>query len=79
LVSPLPKLCPQDGCEVSDHRCDWVRPAAPPLFAHVVGIIAQLPDPKDAARLAREAALKLGFDATHFWIEAQCLAARRRQ
>lgn len=34
---------------------------------------------EEAALLSREAALKLGFDATQIWIEGQRLAALRRQ
>jgi len=35
-------------------------------------------DPQDALVLSREAASKLGFDATQLWCEAQRLAASRR-
>jgi len=35
-------------------------------------------DPEEAALLSRQTALKLGFDPTQLWIEAQYLAALRR-
>jgi hypothetical protein len=41
--------------------------------------VSQVADAQEAALLSREASLKLGFDATQLWIEAQRLAALRRQ
>jgi len=41
--------------------------------------VADIADAREAALLSREAALKLGFDATQLWIEAQRLSAQRRR
>jgi hypothetical protein len=59
----------------SGHQCAGVKAAGPKLFARVVAVAAGRR--KEAAALAREAALKLGFDATQLWIESQRLAATR--
>lgn len=73
--------CPTDSycaCAISDHRYVWVKPPAPAFFAQVARVLAEIADPAEAAVLSREAALKLGFDATQLWIEAQHLRALRR-
>jgi hypothetical protein len=74
-------FCPADdacSCAISRHSYKWAKPAGASLFAHVVKIVSQVADAQEAALLSREAALKLGFDATQLWIEAQRLAALRR-
>jgi hypothetical protein len=53
-----------------------VNPSA--LYARVVLILSKMDDPQESAALSREVAIKLGFDATQLWIEAQRLAAVRR-
>lgn len=75
-------FCPTacaSSCAISGHRYEWAKPAGPTLFARVVRIVSQVADVEEAALLSREAALKLGFDATQIWIEGQRLAALRRQ
>jgi hypothetical protein len=75
-------FCPTDhpcSCAISGHACEWATPAGAALFARVVRIVSQVGDAEEAALLSREAALKLGFDATQLWIEAQRLAASRRR
>ena len=67
------------SCGPGGHRYKWAEPAGPTLFARVVRIVSQVADAEEAAVLPRESALKLGFYATQIWIEAQLLAARRRQ
>jgi hypothetical protein len=49
------------------------------LFARVVRIVSHVADAEEAALLSRQAALKLGFDATQLWIEAERLAAAERR
>ena len=61
------------------HPYEWAKPAGASLFARIVRIVSQVTDAQEAALLSREAALKLGFDATQLWIEAQRLATLRRQ
>jgi hypothetical protein len=75
-------FCPTEcgsSCAINGQRYEWAKPAGPTLFARVVRIVSQVADAEEAALVSREAALKLGFDATQIWIEAQRLAARRRQ
>jgi len=73
-------FCPTDhacSCAIGRHSYKWAKPAGASLFARVVKIVSQVGDAQEAALLSREAALKLGFDATQLWIEAQRLAASR--
>jgi DNA primase len=49
------------------------------LFARVALMLAKVTDAAEAASLAREAALKLGVDATQLWIEAQRLSTALRK
>jgi DNA primase len=49
------------------------------LFARVALMLAKVTDAAEAASLAREAALKLGVDATQLWIEAQRLSSALRK
>ncbi len=49
------------------------------LFARVALMLAKVTDAAEAASLAREAALKLGVDATQLWIEAQRLSGALRR
>jgi DNA primase len=49
------------------------------LFARVALMLAKVTDAAEAASLAREAALKLGVDATQLWIEAQRLSTSLRK
>jgi hypothetical protein len=67
------------SCGTGGHRYRRTETAGPGLFARVVRIVSQVTDAQEAALLSRKAALKLGFDATQVWIEAQRLAAQRRQ
>lgn len=67
------------SCGIGGHSYKWAERAGPTLFARVVRIVSQVADAEEAAGLSREVTLKLGFDATQAWIEAQLLAARRRQ
>jgi hypothetical protein len=70
--------CPKDcRCSISGHRYEWVQPAGANVFAWVARIVSQVADAEEAACLSREAAVKLGFDATQLWIEAQRLAVSR--
>jgi hypothetical protein len=46
------------------HLYEWAKPAGASLFARIVTIVSQVTDAQEAALLSREAALKLGFDAT---------------
>jgi len=48
-------------------------------FARVALMLAKVADAEEAAALSREAALKLGVDATQLWIEAQRLQASLRR
>jgi len=48
-------------------------------FARVALMLAKVADAHEAAALSREAALKLGVDATQLWIEAQRLQASLRR
>jgi len=48
-------------------------------FARVALMLAKVGDAEEAAALSREAALKLGVDATQLWIEAQRLQASLRR
>jgi DNA primase len=48
-------------------------------FARVALMLAKVADAQEAAALSREAALKLGVDATQLWIEAQRLQASLRR
>jgi DNA primase len=48
-------------------------------FARVSLMLAKVGDAQEAAALSREAALKLGVDATQLWIEAQRLQAALRR
>jgi DNA primase len=48
-------------------------------FARVALMLAKVADADEAAALSREAALKLGVDATQLWIEAQRLQASLRR
>jgi len=48
-------------------------------FARVALMLAKVADAQEAAALSREAALKLGVDATQLWIEAQRLQAALRR
>jgi DNA primase len=48
-------------------------------FARVALMLAKVTDAEEAAALSREAALKLGVDATQLWIEAQRLQASLRR
>jgi DNA primase len=48
-------------------------------FARVALMLAKVSDAEEAAALSREAALKLGVDATQLWIEAQRLQAALRR
>jgi hypothetical protein len=68
--------CP---CAITGHRYEWLKPAGAAVFALVARVLAQVTDPEEAALLSRQAALKLGFDPTQLWIEAQYLAALRRR
>ena len=68
-----------NSCGTGCHRYNSVEPAGPALFTQVVQIVCQVADAEEAAGLSRDAARKLGFDATQIWIEAQLLAARRRE
>jgi hypothetical protein len=75
-------FCPTDhpcSCVMGGHPYEWAKPAGASLFARIVSIVSQVTDAREAALLSREAALKLGFDATQLWIEAQRLAALRSQ
>ena len=75
-------FCPTDhpcSCGMDGHPYAWAKPAGTSLFARIVRIVSQVTDAQAAALLSREAALKLGFDATQLWIEAQRLAASRRR
>ena len=72
-------FCPTAcSCAIDGHRYELAKPAGANLFARVVRILSQVTDAQEAALLSRQAALKLGFDATHLWVEAQGLAALRR-
>lgn len=66
-------LCDEQSSVRMDQASGWrfVRPSGPGRLESA--------DPKNAALLSRQAALKLGFDATQLWIEAQYLAALRRR
>jgi DNA primase len=46
-------------------------------FARVARMLAKVSDAEEALALSREAALKLGIDATQLWIEAQRLPSAR--
>jgi DNA primase len=48
-------------------------------FARVALMLAKVTDAQEAAALSREAALKLGVDATQLWIEAQRLQVSLRR
>jgi DNA primase len=48
-------------------------------FARVALMLAKVGDAQEATELSREAALKLGVDATQLWIEAQRLQAAVRR
>ena len=48
-------------------------------FARVALMLAKVTDAEEAAALSREAAAKLGVDATQLWIEAQRLATSLRR
>jgi len=48
-------------------------------FERVALMLAKVADAEEAAALSREAALKLGVDATQLWIEAQRLQASLRR
>ncbi|MBI2491109.1 MAG: DNA primase [Candidatus Rokubacteria bacterium] len=48
-------------------------------FARVALMLAKVGDAQEAAALSREAALKLGVDATQLWIEAQKLQTSLRK
>src|SRR6185503_951964 len=48
-------------------------------FTRVALMLAKVADAQEAAALSREAALKLGVDATQLWIEAQRLQASLRR
>jgi DNA primase len=48
-------------------------------FARVALMLAKVGDAQEAAALSREAALKLGVDATQLWIEAQRLQGALRR
>ncbi|HEU5321822.1 MAG TPA: DNA primase, partial [Methylomirabilota bacterium] len=48
-------------------------------FARAALLLAKVTDAQEAAALSREAALKLGVDATQLWIEAQRLQASLRR
>ena len=48
-------------------------------FARVALMLAKVADAEEATALAREAALKLGVDATQLWIEAQRLSGALRK
>jgi DNA primase len=48
-------------------------------FARVALMLAKVGDAQEAAALSREAALKLGVDATQLWIEAQRLQTALRR
>jgi DNA primase len=48
-------------------------------FARVALMLSKVADAEEAAALSREAAAKLGVDATQLWIEAQRLAASLRR
>jgi DNA primase len=48
-------------------------------FARVALMLAKVADAQEAAALSREAALKLGVDATQLWIEAQRLQSALRR
>jgi len=48
-------------------------------FARVAVMLAKVADAQEAAALSREAALKLGVDATQLWIEAQRLQSALRR
>jgi DNA primase len=48
-------------------------------FARVALMLSKVGDAQEAAALSREAALKLGVDATQLWIEAQRLQAALRR
>ena len=75
-------FCPTDqpcACAIDGHPYKWAKLAGSPIFAFVTGIVADIADAREAALLSREAALKLGFDATQLWIEAQRLSAQRRR
>ena len=67
------------SCNTGRHRYKFAEAASTAVFARVVRIVSQVAVAEEAAVLSRDAACKLGFDATQIWIEAQLLAARRRQ
>ncbi len=48
-------------------------------FARVALMLSKVSDAEEAATLSREAALRLGVDATQLWIEAQRLSASLRK
>src|SRR5438477_7465795 len=48
-------------------------------FARVALMLAKVPDAQEAASLSRDAARKLGVDATQLWIEAQKLQSALRK
>jgi DNA primase len=48
-------------------------------FARVALMLSKVSDAEEAAALSREAALRLGVDATQLWIEAQRLSASLRK
>jgi DNA primase len=57
---------------------DPARPVArTTAFTRVARLLAKVSDAEEALALSREAALKLGVDATQLWIEAQRLQSAR--
>ena len=74
--------CPTDrecACATNGHPYEWVTATGPAIFARVVRIVSRMTDATEAALLCRDAADKLGFDATQLWVEAQRQAALRRR
>ena len=73
--------CPTAGgcaCASNGHAYEWVTAPGPAIFARVVKIVSRMADAAEAAILCRQAAEKLGFDATQLWVEAERQAALRR-
>src|SRR5262249_59666620 len=62
------------------HESDGTAPRARTnAFARVALMLSKVSDAEEAAALSREAALRLGVDATQLWIEAQRLQASLRK
>jgi DNA primase len=65
---------------IRESRTDGPGPRARTnAFARVALMLSKVTDAEEAAALSREAATRLGVDATQLWIEAQRLAASLRK